>query len=310
MENQDYFFSSDNGKPKERNYLTLFIVLTILLTIVSVITTWQMLEFRNLARQESTAKTEAISAKENLLNKLKNLELEYDELSKEYEGLDSVFTKEKDKIADLMKEIKALKVATSTENYQAKVTELENRLKKYIADIDNLKIKNEVLTSENLKIKNTLDSALNKNIEIASKNVTLTDKVKAEATIKLSDMISQGIRFNSRKQEVTTRVASKAQRIKTCFSLTENMLAIKGYKIIYLRIAEPDGTILCLSSSDTFTFKGNSIVYSAKKEIYYDNSLQDVCIYWEKVKDFKKGTYYIDIFADDTLLGTSTITFE
>ncbi len=310
MENSDYFFNTENGKRKEKNFLTFFILLTIVLTIACVILTWQMVEFRDLAKQESTAKTEAITAKENLLNKLKNLELEYDELSKEYEGLDSVFTNEKTKIASLMDEIKNLKGSTSTENYQAKVAELEKRLKDYISNIDELKSKNEILSGENLKIKNTLDSALNKNIEIASKNLTLTEKVKSEAILKVSDMVSQGIRFNARKQEVPTRIAKKAQRIKTCFSLTENMLAVKGYKIIYVRIADPNNTILCLSESDIFTFKDKSIVYSAKKEIYYDNSLQDVCIYWEKVKDFKKGTYYIDVFADDNLLGTSTITFE
>jgi len=310
MENTGYFFNADSGKRKERNFLTLFILLTIILTIACVILTWQMIEYKDLAQQESTAKTEAITAKENLLNKLKNLELEYDELSKEYEGLDSVFTKEKAKIAVLMEEIKNLKGSTSTENYQTKVAELEKRLKEYISDIDELKAKNETLTGENLKIKNTLDSTLNKNIEIATKNLTLTDKVKSEALLKVSDMVSQGIRFNARKQEVPTRIAKKAQRIKTCFSLTENLLAIKGYKIVYIRIAEPDGNILCLSASDTFTFKDKSIVYSAKKEIYYDNSLQDVCVFWEKLKDFKKGTYYIDIFADDTLLGTSTVTFE
>ena len=308
MENPGYFFDSENNKHKERNLLTLFILLTIILTIGCVILTWQMIEFRDLAKQENTAKTEAITAKENLLHKLKNLELEYDELSKEYGGLDSVFTKEKTKITSLMDEIKAMK--GSTENYQDKVTELEKKLKDYISKIEDLKSKNQTLSSDNLKVKNTLDSAINKNIEISAKNQTLTEKMKAQSVLKAVDMVSEGIRFNSSKQETPTRSSKKAQRIKTCFSLTENLVAPKGYKVIYIRIAEPDGSILCLSGNDTFTFKGKPIIYSARKEIYYNNSNQDVCIYWDKIKDFKKGIYYIDIFADDNLLGTSTISLD
>jgi predicted RNase H-like nuclease (RuvC/YqgF family) len=308
MESSGYFFDTDKNKRKEKNFLTLFILLTIVLTIACVILAWQLIEFRNLAKQESTAKTEALTAKDDLLHKLKNLELEYDELSKEYEGLDSVFTKEKAKITELMDEIKELK--GSPEVYQAKVAELEKRLKEYVDKIEALKSKNEILSSDNLKIKNTLDSTLNINVAISSKNLTLTEKVKAQAILKATDLVTEGIRFTGKKQEVPTRSAKKAQRLKTCFSLSENMLATKGYKVIYLRIADPDGTIFCLSENDTFTFKGKSIIYSARKEVYYDNSNQDICIYWEKLKDFKKGTYYVDIFSDDNLLGTSTLLLE
>jgi len=307
MENSNYFFDSDT-KSKGKNFLTIFILLTIVLTIACVILTWQLIEFRNLAKQESAAKTSAISQKDEMLHKLKNLELEYDELSKEYEGLDSVFTKEKTNIQSLMIEIKNLK--GSALNYQEKVEELEKRLKEYVTKIEDLKSKNESLSSENLKVKNTLDSSLNKNIEISSKNSSLAEKIKAGAALKASDQVSEGVRINSKKQEIPTRNARKTEQIKTSFTLTENAFASKGYKIIYVRIAEPDGSILCQSDNDTFTFKGKTIVYSVKKEVYYDNSAQDICIYWEKLKEFKKGSYYVDIFIDDNLLGTSTLALD
>lgn len=308
MEGSGNFFDPDSSKNRSRNFLTLFIILTIFLTIACVILSWQLIEYRNLAKKESTAKTEAITEKEGLLHKLKNLELEYDELSNEYEGLDSVFTEEKIKIKSLMEEIKSL--SGSASNYQEKVAELETRLKDYLIKIDELKSKNETLTSQNLKVKNTLDSTLNINIDLSSKNQTLADKIKTEATVKALDITAEGVRFNSSKLEVATKSSKKAQRIKICFTISENTLALKGYKVIYIRIAEPDGTILCLSEDDTFTFKGKKIVYSAKEDIYYNNLSMDLCVYWEKVKPFKSGVYYIDLFCDDSLLGTATLSFE
>jgi len=44
-----------------------------------------------------------------------------------------------------------------------------------------------------------------------------------------------------------------------------------------------------------------------KKEIYYDNKAMDLCFYWDKVKDFKKGDYSVDIYIDNYLLGSSTL---
>lgn len=301
-------FDTDNVKSKGKKFLALFMFLTIILTISCVILTWQLLEFRHLAKDESAAKTEAILAKENLLLKLKNLELQYDELSDEYAGFDSLFIKEKTKIATLKEEIKNLK--GSAADYQAKVKELEKRLSEYAANLSKIKINNEILVASNIRIKNTLDSIINRDIEAELKDQTPAEKIISQSALKAGDIISEAIRINSKNSEAPTRVAKNVQKIKISFTISENKYAIKGTKIIYVRIAEPGNAILSNSGEDTFIFKGKSLNYSVKKEIYFSNNEQDICIYWEKIKELIKGVYYVDIFADDNLLGTSTFVLE
>jgi myosin heavy subunit len=312
MENNNRFlFDHDSSNIKSKNLLTFIIIYSIAITIISIVLVWMLIDARNFAHKESTAKTEAITEKGNLLNTLKNMEMEYDELSQEYEELDSLFTAEKTKIQELVAEINNLK-GTSTEAYKAKVAELGKRLKEYEAKIDELKSRNEKLTTENLKTKNTLDSALNNAILLDLKNNELSEKIKNGTALKAYDLSSVPLRLKSDKKEAPTHLAKKVEKVRTCFTLSENIFSAKGYKVIYLRIADPDGAIMAdpAKTTNTFTFKGKSIRYSEKLEFYYNNKSEDICLDWVKTGLLKKGIYYVDVFINDTLLGTCSFSLE
>lgn len=313
MENKKSFlFESNTTKFKSRNFLTVLILYSIIITVLSIILAWLLVDAQSLAEKESSAKTLAINEKDNLLYKLKNMEMEYDELSREYHGLDSLFTEEKTKIKALIAEINTMKGSANTTVYQAKVTELEKRLKEYVEKIDELKSKNETLTTQSVKTKNTLDSALNKTLELSLKNKDLSEKIKTGAALKAYDISCIALRIKSDKNEAPTRLAKKTQKVRTCFTLSENLLTTKGYKIVYIRISDPDGAILTSAdeASSYFTFKGKSLLFSEKLEIYYNNKSDDVCLDWKNNSELKKGIYYVDVFLDDNLLGTSTFSLE
>jgi len=247
--------------------------------------------------------------KAELLTKLKNMEGEYDQLITEYQDLDSLFSKEKERIVALQDEIKNFK--GSTAEYKKKVAELEDRLQDYLKQIDELKSQNKTLTTENIKVKTMLDSTVSKNSELSTENTDLNNKVKSGAVLKAYEILSDGIRLKG-TQEIPTKKAKRVQKIRTCFMLSENVLATKGNKTVYLRIAGPDKIILTKGTDDTYMFEyeGKRIVYSLKKEIYYDNKAMDLCFYCDKVKDFKKGDYSVDIYIDNYLLGSSTFNME
>lgn len=291
--------------------MTIVLIYSIAITIISIIFAWMLIEARNFGKRESLKKTEAIVEKDNFLYKLKNIEMEYDQLSYDYGDLDSLFSDEKTKIKKLIAEINSTK-GSSVESYKAKVAELEKRLKEYVAKIEELKSKNEKLTTENLKTKNTLDSALNNVILLDLKNKEMSEKIKRGTALKAYDLSSVALRLKSDKKEVPTRLAKKVEKVRICFTLSENMFAAKGYKVIYLRIADPNGAIITnpATSSDTFIFKGKNLLYSEKLEVYYNNKSEDICIDWAKTSTLKKGIYYVDVFVDDNLMGTCSFSLE
>ena len=59
----------------------------------------------------------------------------------------------------------------------------------------------------------------------------------------------------------------------------------------------------------TFSFNGESLGYSASREIDYQNEDTDVSIYYNG-SGFVKGDYRVELFCDDALLGSYTATVK
>jgi hypothetical protein len=58
-------------------------------------------------------------------------------------------------------------------------------------------------------------------------------------------------------------------------------------------------------------FQGDQVVYSDKREIEYENADIDLCIFYDvKAGELITGVYKVDLFADGSLIGSSTITLK
>jgi hypothetical protein len=59
-----------------------------------------------------------------------------------------------------------------------------------------------------------------------------------------------------------------------------------------------------------FNFQGQSIVYSAKRQIEYENKDIDVCIFWDNNNQLTVGEYTIDIFTEGNLIGSTKFSMK
>jgi hypothetical protein len=111
---------------------------------------------------------------------------------------------------------------------------------------------------------------------------------------------------------VPTKKVKRVEKIRVCFTIGENAIASAGAKEIFLRIADPNGTILSQGEGDDYSFdsEGKKLQFTAKEQITYNNKATDLCLYWTKTKDFVPGTYTVDIFAEGKAIGTSTFILE
>jgi len=309
---QEKTFNQPESEKKIKS-LKRYLLLALLFSLLSLLfSAYLIMQLMN-EKENIVVKTAAINKSENdkkdLLTKLKNMEGEYDQMITEYEDLDSLFINEKEKIVALQNEIKNF--SGTTEQYKKKVLELENRLKDYMNQISELKSQNKALSSDNITIKSSLDSAVLKNSSLTVENKDLHTKVKQGSVLKAYEMVSYGVRLKG-TQEIVTQKAKKVQRVRICFMISENALVTKGNKSIYLRIVGPDQNILTIGKDDAnmFNYEGKEIAYSIKKDVYYDNKAMDMCVYWDKTKEFQRGVYDVDIFIDDYQLGSSSFKLE
>ena len=300
----------ENSNKQMKKNLNLFIILTIVFAIATLFLAIKVVTLKKDLGSEILAKEEVISEKDKMLIQLENLQIEYDNLSKEYTGLEDLFTKEKEKVGKLMKQLK--KETGNVDVYKKQVEAFKLQLRDYLSQIEVLQARNQELNEENIQVKSSLDSAMYENVALTGRTEELTSKVQMGSKLIAYEIFSDGIRLRSSGKEIPTKKAKRVEQIRTCFLLSENTIAEKGSKTIYLRIAEPGGRILTKGTDDSymFVFEGEKIAYSIKQQINYDNKSMDLCMYFDKPGELKPGMYYVDIFVDDYQIGKTSFTLE
>ena len=260
-----------------------------------------------------------ISQAENQLNELtqvmefekqQSIE-EYEKLAMEYEefyietsndSLLKLFDEEKQKVQQLLQELKTVKAtnARRIKELQKELGTVRGVLKSYIYKVDSLNTVNDNLKKENVKIKKQIQEANEVARLLEEKTNELDAKINL-ASILEADEIS--IKTLNKKGKIT-RSLKKITNIEICFQVLRNITAERGYKTIYIRIADANGEVLTVSGN-TFEFEGKELVYSAKKEIEYNGENTPVCMYYKIIDPLQTGSYSIAIFADGNLIGTT-----
>ena len=236
---------------------------------------------------------------------------EYEKLAMEYEefyietsndSLLKLFDEEKQKVQQLLQELKTVKAtnARRIKELQKELGTVRGVLKSYIYKVDSLNTVNDNLKKENVKVKKQIQEANEVARLLEEKTNELDAKINL-ASILEADEIS--IKTLNKKGKIT-RSLKKITNIEICFQVLRNITAERGYKTIYIRIADANGEVLTVSGN-TFEFEGKQLIYSAKKDIEYNGENTPVCMYYKIIDPLQTGSYSIAIFADGNLIGTT-----
>ena len=80
--------------------------------------------------------------------------------------------------------------------------------------------------------------------------------------------------------------------------------------MIPLQIVRPDDVILSSPEAGTFEFEGESLVYSAKRDLEYENVDIDMCIFWDATEELIPGTYFVSLFAEGYDIGSGSFVLK
>ena len=186
---------------------------------------------------------------------------------------------------------------------------IRNLVKSYLKDIDSLQIANKGLTEENTQVKSDLTTEKGKTTALEAEKQGLNDKVAMGAKLIASNLFADAMRGKLiGSKEVSTTKASRADKLRAVFTVTENRLAKAEEKTVYLKITGPDGNVIANGTDEAnmFTAGGEKQLFSAKKDIDYQNKNQEVSMYFEKKTEFKPGKYSVEIYVDGGVIGTTS----
>lgn len=295
----------ENGQNKKSKIQLIIIILLALLVIFFII---DKIQKKNMTEEIIAQLEDNNTEKQNISNEMKELLMQYDDLRTNNDTLNAKLMVEQKKIKGLINELKYVKSSNSTKikEYKKELGTLRKIMRSYIVQIDSLYSRNKELIKENVHVKNEYRIVMSENQDLSSERDSLAGTVKKASELKAMNLTAIGI---NKRGKNTNRI-SKLDKIKVCFNIDENVIATKGEKWIYLRIAKPDKYVLFESESDLFIFEGKEITYSAKRMINYYGKVMDMCIYWKKSELLIQGLYYVDIFADGNLIGTTAFTLN
>lgn len=298
----------EQDKDQDSKKVIVVIVITILLG-VNALLLWQFFDKKTHLEQVSRELDTTMAEKESLSAELQRVKTEYEKLNQENASLQNQLSAKDEeirlKIAQIQKLI-ASGDAVQLKKAKEEIAALKTLNQNYIAQVDSLKSVNKQLVDENVSLNQNLSTANTKVTTLTQENSFLANKVAIASVLKTANLRAFGVRYKSSGKESETTKAKSTDRIKTCFTITENLVVEKGPKDIFVRVLSPDGAVMS-TSSETFIFNGQATLYTTKESIMYENRDTDLCVYWEKGNTYNQGKYTIELYCEGNQIGVATL---
>ena len=287
--------------------------------IIGGLALMSFLIFTTLETRRQFEEATAVNEQLKLQNDQLSLAGEYEQLNSQFKNYesqtqyinnDSILIKygeAKEKVEKLLTELKTQKITSQRriKQLQDEIKTLKSLMRHYVEIIDSLGKENAGLRAENAEIRQkneqlssqvTAVSAQNENL---SKRMTLAEKLNVSA-LSLTPLKSNG------KQE---KRVGKAKQLRVSFTIPQNNSTPVGEKTLFVRITNPEGTLL--GGNGTFDFEGGKVAHTERKTIEYDGQeIAGISIYWNVNSVLNPGQYTVEIFADNYRLISRKFTFE
>lgn len=248
--------------------------------------------------------------KADIEEELEALIVNYDKIIEKNELKDEELISARDRISILLDSVKEAEANVSLiARYKAEINQLKNERILLLQRADSLIAANERLANENDSTTVQLISQQIYLDSISGANESMSATLRRAAIVKTRNLVSEAVIVRTNGKVSNTSRSSRADKIRTCFTLDENDVAEKGTRILYVQVINPKRNIV--GGLDYVEFDGENIFYSASTEVFYENDELDVCIMVD-VDDTEliKGEYSIHVYDNGNQIGSTTMTLR
>jgi hypothetical protein len=300
--------ASPASNSQKKSGKMMFIALLIILALATVgLLIWNFSmksDMKELLFEKELQRTELQKELDSLMFEHEQIKFEYGTLS------DSLFLKDSIIQANAQEIRKLLDTQWEYYKVKRKLDLLQKVSQGYVRQMDSLYTVNRMLTEENQEIRQDLQQTRREYEQVNKDKKVLNEKVEQASILQVYALKATGIRDRGSSKEKETDKANRVDKIRVCFTISENKIVEPGTKEIFVRIARPDKLILTKDRTDDYTFlyQGERIQYSIKKLIDYQGSTMNLCLYWDKgykEKEIMNGTYHVEIFYENEVIGHS-----
>jgi cell division protein FtsB len=245
--------------------------------------------------------------KAEVQKELEAIVVSYNEILQDNELKDKELIAARDRIVVLLDSVKNYKANLSIINrYKAQVRALKNERTQLFIRADSLLIVTQRLAIE----KDSTTAVLNKTIKVVDSvttaNTQLFNSLEKGALIGITNLDATAIIVRKGGKIKQTKRASRADKIRVCYTIAPNTLAQAGDRVLYVQVINPDNNII--GDKSNITFGQDLLTYSKSESVFYENQALDVCaIVGTTGQDVLKGLYTINIFDAQRQIGSTTL---
>ena len=245
--------------------------------------------------------------KAEVQKELEALVVSYNEILQDNKLKDKDLIAARDRIIVLLDSVKDYKANLSIiTRYKAQVRGLKNERAQLFKRADSLLVVTQRLAIE----KDSTTAVLIKTIKVVDSvttaNTQLFNSLEKGALIGISNLDATAIIVRKGGKIKETKRASRADKIRVCYTIAPNTLAQAGDRVLYVQVINPDNNII--GDKSNITFGQDLLTYSKSESVFYENQALNVCaIVGNTGQDVLKGLYTINIFDAQRQIGSTTL---
>ena len=245
--------------------------------------------------------------KAEVQKELEALVVSYNEILQDNKLKDKDLIAARDRVIVLLDSVKDYKANLSIiTRYKAQVRGLKNERAQLFKRADSLLVVTQRLAIE----KDSTTAVLIKTIKVidsvTTANTQLFNSLEKGALIGISNLDATAIIVRKGGKIKETKRASRADKIRVCYTIAPNTLAQAGDRVLYVQVINPDNNII--GDKSNITFGQDLLTYSKSESVFYENQALDVCaIIGTTGQDVLKGLYTINIFDAQRQIGSTTL---
>ena len=269
---EDEYDRQETDNKAVRGYRIVIIILAVILVALSLL-------YFNIHRQQQAEYVLLEQDREKIQGDLDSLIVSFDDLK-----------------------IKNDSIAANLEEANQLMGTLRTVMQGYIRQIDSLNNLNKKLVKENISYKKEISTAQLRAEMAEERAEELNNKVRVGSVIRARNITMTAL--NAKSKEITR--VKNAARLSVNFVLAGNELAEPGAKTVYVCITSPDGYVLSTPDAASFSFEGEPKIYSAQREVDYQNDDLPVKIFYNG-SGFTAGTYRVELYTEGRLIGQADV---
>ncbi len=283
---------------KEKQLRNLVIGLAVVAVVLAGVLAWIWIDRSKMVNDLSLEKNQ-------LTEQMIQLKSDYEGISSNNDSLNVQLTREREKVDQLIERVKNTEATNRSRlrQYEQELGTLRSIMRGYIKQIDSLNTLNISLRKDAAVARDQVKETQQKFNELQSTTDEYAKQVQIGSILK-GRGINLGAITSSNKE---TDRSSRTVKLKTCLNLVENSIAAKGPRRVYIRIKGPDGILMTGAQQQIFTVDGEQMIYSAVREVDYQGSELEVCIFFTNNRSFVKGVYNVDVYTEEGKLGSADL---